>query len=120
MALDIMVASNVLSYPMLIFMKEQGTIVGRGGACPQTSGETKPALGRRARQSLPPEVGRGGVQPSGVGRGGASPQGSGEAESTFGRWARSLVAFLSDRKHQRLMVISPTSLGIPVLGPRQR
>ena len=54
-----------------------------------------------------------------VGRGGTGPQGSGEAEPTFGRWARSVAAFLSVRKHQRLMVISSFSLGIPVFGPRQ-
>ena len=52
MALGTVVDSNVLSYPVLIIMKEQGAVVGRGGACPQTSGEAEPALSRRARQSL--------------------------------------------------------------------
>jgi len=77
------------------------------------------ALRCRVRQSLPLDIKRGGVQPSGVERGGASPQGSGEAEPTFGRWARSVVAFLSVWKHQRLMVISSTSMGTPVFGSRQ-
>ena len=52
MALDIMVDLNVLSYPVLVFMKDQGAVVGRGSASPQSSGEVKPALGRWARQSL--------------------------------------------------------------------
>ena len=57
MALDIMVHSNVLSNPMLIFMKDQGVVVGRGGASPQSSGEAEPALGRWASQSPPSDVG---------------------------------------------------------------
>ena len=52
MVLDIMVDSNVLSYPVLVFMKDQGAVVGRGGASPQSSGEVEPALGHRVRQSL--------------------------------------------------------------------
>ena len=100
MALATVVDSNVLSYPMLVFMKEQGAVVERGGACPQTSSEAELALNYRARQDLPSDVGRGGAYPqtsgeaelalsrrarrslpSDVGRGGASPQQSGEAES---------------------------------------
>ena len=83
------------------------------------SGEAELALSRRARRSLPSDIGRGGVQPSGLGRGRASPQGSDEAEPTFGRWATSVVVFLSVRKHQCLMVISSSSLGTPVFGPQQ-
>ena len=63
MVLGTVVDSNVLSYPVLVIMKEQGAVVGRGGANPETLGETEFVLGRRARQS----------QPSGVGRGGANP-----------------------------------------------
>ena len=49
MALDTAVDSNVLLYPVLVFMKDQGAVVGRGGASPQLSGEAEHALGRRAR-----------------------------------------------------------------------
>ena len=93
--------------------------IGQGGACPRPSGEAEIGLGCRARWS----------QPSDVGRGGAGPRGSGEAETALGGRARrnqssvvrtrNTVAFSSDRKCQRSMVISSTSLGIPVLGPRQ-
>ena len=103
--------------------------IGPGGASPQSSGEAEssprgsgeadPALGRRVRQSPPLDVGRGGVQPSGVRQGGASPQGSGKAEPTFGRLGKIVVAFLSVRKHQCLMVISSFYLGTSVFGPRQ-
>ena len=55
------VDSNVLSYPVLIIMKEQGAVIERGGASPRTSGEAEPALGRRARRSQPSGVGRGGT-----------------------------------------------------------
>ena len=68
--------------------------------------------------------------PRGLGEAESSPQGSGEVEPTlWGRarcgqplvvWTRSVVALLSIRKHQRLMVISSTSLGTPVLHPRHR
>ena len=57
MVLGTAVDSNVLSYPMLVIMKEQGAIVGRGGAYPQSTGEAEPALGRQARQSQPSDVG---------------------------------------------------------------
>ena len=60
----------------------------------------------------------------------SNPWGSGEADlalrrrarqsPAFGRWARSVVVFLSVRKHQRLMVICSTSLGTPVFGPRHK
>ena len=100
--------SNVPSYPVLVIMKDQGAVVERGGACPRTSGEAKPTLGRRARRS----------QPSGVGRDGANPQRSGETELTLGRWARGVVVFLSVRKHQRLMVISSSSVGTLVFDPQ--
>ena len=36
MVLGTMVDSNVLSYPMPVIMKEQGTVVGRDRACPRT------------------------------------------------------------------------------------
>ena len=71
MTLGTVVDSNVLSYPVLVFMKEQGADVGRGGACPRTLSEAVPASRHRARQS----------QPSAIGRGGASPWSSSEAES---------------------------------------
>ena len=51
MALDTAVDSNILSYPVLVFMKDQGVVVGRGGASPQSSGEAEPALGCRAEWS---------------------------------------------------------------------
>ena len=98
MVLGIVVDSNVLSYPMLISM-EQGIVIGQGGASPQSLGEVEPALSRRARRSLA-LGGRARWNKSSVVR------------------ARSVVVFLSDRKRQRLMVISFTSLGTPVLGPR--
>ena len=50
MALDTAVDSNVLSYLVLVFMKDQGAVVERGGASPQSSGEAEPTLGRRARR----------------------------------------------------------------------
>ena len=62
MVLGVVFDSNVISYPVLILMKEQGVLVGRGGVCPRPSSEAEVALGRRTRWS----------QPSGVGRGGAS------------------------------------------------
>ena len=86
----------------------QPSDIRRGRASPRMLGEAEPAPRRRVRQS----------QPSDVGRGRACPQTSGEAEPTFGRWARSIVAFLSVQKHQRLMVISSSSLGTLVFGPR--
>ena len=74
--------------------------IGQGRACPQPLGEAEPALRHRARQSL--------------------------AHGGRARWnqssiirTRNAVAFLSDRKCQRSIVISSTSLGTPVLGPRQ-
>ena len=104
-------------------MKEQRADVGRGGANPRMSGEAEPALGGRARRSLPSDVGRGGVcpqtlgeaepalggrarrsQPSRVEGGGANLWGSDETELTLGPWARGVVALLSVRKHQRLMI----------------
>ena len=63
MALSTVVDSNVLSYPVLVFMKEQGAVVGRGGASPQTSSEVEPALSHRARQSQPLAMGRGKASP---------------------------------------------------------
>ena len=54
MVLGTAVDSNVLSYPVPVIMKEQGAVVGRGGACPGMSGEVEP-----------------------------SPRGSGEAEPIF-------------------------------------
>ena len=100
MTLGTVVDSNVLSYPVLVFMKEQGADVGRGGACPRTLGEAELALGRRERRGLPSDVGRGEAcpptsgkvelalsrrarrsLPSDVGRGGACPRRAGRAES---------------------------------------
>ena len=138
---------SVLSYPVLVIMKEQGANVGRGGACPRTSGEAEPALGRRARRSLPSAVGQGGAsprpsgevepalrhrarqsQPSAIGQGRACPRTSSEAKPALSHRARrnqssvvraiSVVAFLSDRKRRCSMVINSTSLDTPVLDPQ--
>ena len=57
MVLGTVVDSNVLSYPVPIIMKEQGAVVGRGEGIPQPSGEAELALSRRARRSLPSNVG---------------------------------------------------------------
>ena len=59
MVLGTAVDLNVLSYLMLVIMKEQGAVVGRGGASPQPSGEAELALMKE--------------QGATVGRGGASP-----------------------------------------------
>ena len=119
MVLGMAVDSNVLSYPVLVSMKVQGAVIGRGGANPKPSGRSEPVLRRRARQS----------PPSDAGRGEASPRGSSKVEPALGGWARrsqssvvrarSVVAFLSDRKRQRLIVISSNSLGTSILGPKQ-
>ena len=71
MVLGIAVDLSVLSYPVLVIMKEPGADVVRGGACLGTSGEAEPAPRRRARRS-PALGGRARQsQPLGVGRGGA-------------------------------------------------
>ena len=85
MVLGIAVDLSVLSYPVLVIMKEQGADVGRGGACPGTSGEAKPALRCQARRSLPSDVGRGGASPQPSGEAESSPWGSGEVELIFRR-----------------------------------
>ena len=85
MTLGTVVDSNVLSYPVLVFMKEQGADVGRGGACPRTLGEAELALGRRARRSLPLDVGQGRVCPGRRAR---------RSQSSVVR-ARNVAAFLS-------------------------
>ena len=54
MVLGTAVDPNVLSYLVLVIVKEQGAVVGRGGASPQPSGEAE-----------------------------SSPRGSGEAEPIF-------------------------------------
>ena len=74
--------------------------VGQGGASPRSSGEAEPALGRQARRSLA--------------LGGRARRNQSSVVRT-----RNAVAFSSDWKCQRSMVISSTSLGTPVLGPRQ-
>ena len=56
MVLGTAVDSNVLSYLVLVIMKEQDAVVGRGGASPLPSGEAE-----------------------------SSPRGSGEAEPIFRR-----------------------------------
>ena len=73
MVLGTTVDLSILSYPVLVIMKEQGADVGQGGVCPQTSarggasprtsGEVEPTLEHWARQSLPPDVGRGKANP---------------------------------------------------------
>ena len=84
-------------------------------------GEAEPALGRRARRSLPETSGE--VEPyprtSGDGQGGASPGCRARRSQSSVVWARSVVAFLPVRNHQRLTVINSSSLGTPVLDPRQ-
>ena len=82
MALDIMVDLNVLLYHVLIFMKEQGAIVGRGRAFPQPLGEAEPTLGCRAGRN----------QPSDIGRGRAGPQSSGEVEPALSHRMRQSLA----------------------------
>ena len=89
MALDIVVDSNVLSYPVLVFMKDQDAVVGRGGASPQSSGEVEPVLGRRSppfrrrvRRSYPLALGQGGARPRTSGEAEPSPWGSGKTESS--------------------------------------
>ena len=67
--------SNVLSYPVLVIMKEQGVDIGQGRASPRTSGEAELAPDHWVRQSLPSDVGRGGASPR--------AQTSGEAEPTL-------------------------------------
>ena len=57
MVLGTTVDSNVLSYLVPVIMKEQGAVVGRGGASPQPSSEAEPALSHRARWSQPLAVG---------------------------------------------------------------
>ena len=78
MVLGTVFDSNVLSYLVLVIMKEQGVIVERGGVCPRPSGKAEPVLNRWARRDLP----------SDVGLGGASPWGSGEAELALSHRAR--------------------------------
>ena len=65
MVLGTAVDSNVMSYPMLVIMKKQGVVVGRGGTSPGTSSEAEPALG-----------------------GGAYPRTSGDAEPALRRRVR--------------------------------
>ena len=57
MVLGTAVDSNVLFHHVLVIMKEQGAVVGRGGASPRPSGEAEPALSRWARRSQPSDVG---------------------------------------------------------------
>ena len=85
MVLGTVVDSNVLSYPVPVIMKEQGAVVGRGGACPGTLDEAEPTLSRRARRSQPSAVGRGEASPQPSGEADSSPRGSGEAEPIFYR-----------------------------------
>jgi len=72
--LGTVVDSNVLSYPMLVIMKEQGVVVGRGGASPRPLGKVEPVLSHRARWDLPSNVGRGGARPRGSGDVAESPK----------------------------------------------
>ena len=92
MVLGTVVDSNVLSYPMLVIMKEQGAVIGRGRACPQTSGEAEPAsaIGRGGASPLPSSEVEPALRccswqslPSAIGRGEACPQTSGEVEPIF-------------------------------------
>ena len=78
MVLGTAVDSNVLSYTVLVIMKEQGAIIGRGRANPETSGEAEPALRRWVSQS----------PPSAVGWGRSSPRTLGGADLVLGHWAR--------------------------------
>ena len=78
MVLGTVVDSNVLSYPVLVIMKEQDAVVGRGGASPQSSGKAEPTLRRRVGQNQPSDVERGGVGPLSLGK----------AEPGFSRRAR--------------------------------
>ena len=49
MVLSTMIDLSVLSYLVLVIMKEQGADVGHGRASPEMSGEAGPALGHQAR-----------------------------------------------------------------------
>ena len=57
------VDSNVLSYPVLVIMKEQGAVIGRGGASPRTLGETEPNPWGSGKVEPTLDVGRGGALP---------------------------------------------------------
>ena len=93
MVLGMAVDSNVLSYPVLVSMKVQGAVIGRGGASPQPSVGIEPVLRRRARWSLalghqarwnlPLDFKRGGASPQSSGEVESSPRGSGEAKPSF-------------------------------------
>jgi len=107
MVLGTAVDSNVLSYLVLIIMKEQGVVIGRGRACPQPlvrgeaypqpSGEAEPALSRRASGACPrtsgeaePALRRSGEAEPALNRRARRslpPQTLGEVESTPRRWA---------------------------------
>ena len=52
MVLSTAVDSNVLSYLVLVIMKEQGAVVEQGRASPQPSGEAESALRHWVRRSL--------------------------------------------------------------------
>ena len=54
MALDTAVDSNVLSYPVLVFMKDQGVVVGRVGARPRASDEAEPSPQRSGEAESSP------------------------------------------------------------------
>ena len=100
-------------------MRSLPSAVGRGRAYPQMSGELEPAIRRRARRSLALEgwarqsLALGCRARRSLALGGRARRN----QSSVVR-ARSVVAFLSDRKRHRSMVISSTSLGTMILGPR--
>ena len=73
MALDTTVDSNVLSYPVLVIMKEHSAVIERGRASLGTSGEVELALNHRVRQSLALGGQARRSQPLDVGRGRARP-----------------------------------------------
>ena len=50
MVLDTAVDSNVMSYPVLVFTKDQGVVIGRGGASPEWSGEAEPIFRRSGKK----------------------------------------------------------------------
>ena len=103
--------------------------IGRGRASPRGSGEAEPALSRRARQNLPSDVERGGAYPRTMGemepalggrvRRSLALEGRARRNQSSVVQTRNAVAFSSDRKCQRSMVISSTSLGTPILSLRQ-
>ena len=94
MALDIAVDSNVLSNPVLVFMKDQGAVVGQGGVLP---------LSHQMGWSPPLDVRRGGVR----------ARASGKAEPAFSHRVRWSLA-LGDRTRRSLALGGRARQSLPL------